>query len=253
MSQDKILSVIQKADSFFYTEHAKNELSLNVRDIHRLDLTKDKSKDRFGSQRYSRINLGVSTEQFTLLPSGMDFSTLSGDALAPLIQLNDTTSIRTDNVYSYGLRIVYAFPRQSYGFSWLDELADRTDDLRVSHYFSPILLNLSYRIKQDGVFVFIEKHEIGVVVIMDQQPILVNTYKINEVEEYLYFILLAFDQTGMSIKDETLFLSGQINKDTKLFEYLFKYVRNISFMDHKMDATKGGYRYFDLHSLMLYG
>ena len=56
-----------------------------------------------------------------------------------------------------------------------------------------------------------------------------NAFKYKTKEDFIYYLIFVLDQLKLNPEEIELVLSGLIDKNSKLFEMVYKYVRNITF------------------------
>lgn len=57
----------------------------------------------------------------------------------------------------------------------------------------------------------------------------VNAFEYHNAEDFLYYLLFAMEQLELNTEETELVLSGQILKTSPIFDYIWKYVRHVSF------------------------
>lgn len=57
-----------------------------------------------------------------------------------------------------------------------------------------------------------------------------NSYKYKTKEDFIYFVLAAFEQLSINPEEAKLVLLGIINKDGQLYDIIFQYIRHIQFI-----------------------
>jgi hypothetical protein len=70
-----------------------------------------------------------------------------------------------------------------------------------------------------------------------KELLFLNTFSFKTVDDFIYFLHAVLESKGLDAHSINLKLSGDIDKGGALFDALFRYVRNISFMGRSMDLS----------------
>ena len=110
------------------------------------------------------------------------------------------------------------------------------------------------------VLLFAETHVKGrffqAILLKDGNLMFINTFQFQSSKDFIYYVLLLFDQFDLKQEEVNLMLSGQLIKDSEIYRLLFRYIKKVNFIQHpsfisfgpKM-KTKPSYYYFDIFSL----
>jgi hypothetical protein len=101
------------------------------------------------------------------------------------------------------------------------------------NHFSSILidkiLQLEKHADNEKLYVHVNKDHFEIVVTNKGKLILYNTFDYSTKEDFIYYILFTIEQLKLNPEKIDLVLFGNIEKDSSLFEMLYKYIRHISF------------------------
>lgn len=78
-------------------------------------------------------------------------------------------------------------------------------------------------------FVNVRKTSIDIIITEGNKLLYQNSFSYMSKEDFIYYILLVLEQLKINPEEIDLNLSGLIEKDSKLFEIAFKYIRNVRF------------------------
>ncbi|MCD4769853.1 MAG: DUF3822 family protein [Bacteroidales bacterium] len=183
-------------------------------------------KDEFLRKSYHRYHIIFSFERNTLVPSGLFDPALKDDyfKLNHLIKegyvVSNNRLTNPDSVLLFDIRkdildlFVNAFPEAS-----------------LSHQVRPLLNSVFSKTKKTTdkyIRVNIEDTYFNIFVITGQNLQFFNTFRYRNTSDILYFTLFTFENLDLG-KDETLYLSGQIEKDDELYNGFMKYVTSLKF------------------------
>lgn len=82
------------------------------------------------------------------------------------------------------------------------------------------------------MYVNVAKNTIDIVVLASKKLLLCNQFSFITKEDFIYYILFVSEQLHLDNKLFNLFLTGDINSESALYELLYKYVKNIFFIEN---------------------
>jgi len=91
------------------------------------------------------------------------------------------------------------------------------------------LLNTYKNSSDDYCFVNVSNNNFEIVIIRDKKLVLFNCFSFQTKEDFIYYVLFTAEQLNLNPEEFKLVLLGTIEKDSDLYDILFKYIRNISF------------------------
>lgn len=103
------------------------------------------------------------------------------------------------------------------------------------HHFSTSLIDsliLHYK-NQTGkkVVVHVQASHFEVIVLEGKSLIFYNTFKYTSGEDFIYYLLFVCEQLKLNPEQLELLLTGEINRDSTIYNLLYKYIRNIKFSE----------------------
>jgi len=101
----------------------------------------------------------------------------------------------------------------------------------ASVFIESLLLTKRHSIEPMQVFVNVHSGFFDMVVIHDRKLRFSNSFAYATAEDFIYFVLFVFEQLKLLPEKNHVVLSGEIVKDSAIFEILYKYIRNISFAE----------------------
>lgn len=107
-----------------------------------------------------------------------------------------------------------------------------------------------------SVFANIRGNQAQLVVYDDGNLLFFNTFEFWKPSDLLYFVLLVYDQFKLNPETQTLQVAGALTADSELHKVLFRYIRDIRFLQPELPAewpvsgnTLPAHYWFDLLSL----
>ena len=103
----------------------------------------------------------------------------------------------------------------------------------LNHHASVLVESLLIQHKHNltpmQVFINVHTAFFDMVVINDRRLLFYNSFAYNTAEDFIYFVLFTFEQLKMTGENARVTLSGEIVKNSGVYEILHKYIRNLEF------------------------
>lgn len=94
------------------------------------------------------------------------------------------------------------------------------------------LIDLNKDTDDIKVYVHLSKNDFEVIVLKQNELILYNSFVLNTNEDFAYFILFIFEQLQLDRDVHNIILLGDIDHQSDLYKLIYKYVRNIEFLEY---------------------
>ncbi len=138
-----------------------------------------------------------------------------------LIQADSIPELKTHHVYELNKEIV-------------NHLLTYYPQATLIHLNTALLNYLSQLNGSKGgtnIFINTIAYTMSVFVFTDGELIMVNSYEFKSTKDYLYFVMLIFNQLGLEKSTTTIHLGGEMAKSSQIVSLLGKYYSKIEFMD----------------------
>lgn len=112
----------------------------------------------------------------------------------------------------------------------------------VFHHFSTALIESSLLIaKKSKTAVIVEVHVLPnsfqITVVKNQQLELYNTFNYQTSEDFIYYLLFVFNQLNIKNDEATIRLTGEVDKNSAIYDMLYKYINTIEFCELPNDLN----------------
>lgn len=119
-------------------------------------------------------------------------------------------------------------------------ITDHFEEAKFMH-ISNIILNdirILHQNKTLGkrIYVYISDRDIHITA-YDMELIFSNAFTYSTKEDFIYFILLTFDQLNMNPENDPLYFMGEISRSSALYNITWQYIRNIHFMGNQLASS----------------
>jgi hypothetical protein len=112
---------------------------------------------------------------------------------------------------------------------------------RIHHHSSVLIGSLllvnRHSINPMQVYVNVHSGFFDLVVINDRKLRFYNSFAYSSAEDFIYFVLFAFEQLKLLPEQAIVTLSGEIVKNSAIYEILYKYIRNLNFAEPVAQVT----------------
>lgn len=223
---------------------------------HGLELAAIFASDAHLKAAFSRIRVASSCRPSAIIPHRLYIEAEKQTYLSPLCELAEDDLVLHDEATRLAVHLIYPMSA-----SMRRLLQQHFPAFRLRHLNTCLLAALQGHLAaQSGyhVFVHVSGAQLLVMAFDRQELLLVNTFPYKSAKDFLYYVLLAYQQLGLPKADTPLFLSGQLVKDAEIYRLLYRYIDAVDFLSPPAVLKPGNklgqfppYFYFDLYSLAL--
>ena len=184
------------------------------------------SEDLF-YHRFASCTAAFYHEQSTLIPTDL-FDPAKIDAYLTLnTEVWDNSETAYDVLDGTGVANVYSL---STGARQL--LESKFPNVRTLHTSTPLLRQLLLQSAQSDepmLFAYVQPRVLQVLFAKKGKPVFFNAFPYTTPEDFIYYILYVCQQLHLDAEKVQLQLLGEIVKDSVLYEFTYKYIRNVQF------------------------
>jgi hypothetical protein len=206
---------------------------------------------------YQKVRLAWRGHRFTIVPARL----YNGDArqalLMNLTALSDQDTVLADPLPELDAFLVYALDQAQLTL-WRRTFIGA----RFYHVATPLLHRLAALSRNQGrpqVYAYFHDGWMTTIGLERDQLRFCNTFRCPDTKDYLYYLLLTYEQCGWKPDLVPLYLLGEVMRDAAIYKQLYRYVRDIQFLTATEGVTFGGamsehpgHLFFDLSSLHAY-
>ncbi len=212
--------------------------------------------DELLKQSYQTVRIGILDQRSTLVPSDLFDPEQKEVYLKNVVENIEDDTINFDALKPLGMVNLYAtntdFINQLYGYFPNAKINNAGSSLILGHRKiaenrtgRQICLNVRQGLLQISLF-------------DNKELLFYNSFIYESSQDFIYYVMLVFDQFQLKPEGNTVHISGQIVQDSEIYHLLFRYIRHLEMMpipDYYKLGAKGSkmedYQYFDLFSLKL--
>ena len=177
----------------------------------------------------SEVKLIYYNKTSTLVPSTLFDHKNSLNYLKYNTSINIDDIAANDEVLNHEINNVYIPNTEINNF-----IFDKFKTFDFFHYSSLIIEKVSNELAEkfsEKVFVNINDGFIDVLFFKDKKLMFYNSYDYNSDEDILFYLLFCFSELKLNPDEIHTVFSGSIDLDSKLYELIYTYVRNVELID----------------------
>ena len=258
------LSILVGEDRFFYlvSDTKQNVLVLKgyVRDNTESNFMESGIKDVFLTDLVLRLpyrttRIGYIGNDVTLMPEELYDASKKSTYFSNVLG-KEMKDLDSDTLTSLNIRNIYAF---SEGFSQVTK--SYFPNAKLYHIFTALLLGFKEHAKhQDGYNLYghVWSNKLFLVLYQKDELIFSNVYDFESAHDFLYFVMLIYNQFNLKPESDTINLSGMVIEDSEIHYNLLRYIRYVNFVPDPTFYRFGSsfrniskHLFFDLFSLKL--
>lgn len=211
-----ILSVTMGADSFFCTVWNQNSHLISV---NTLSVWDDFVQLNNGSPK---TVLSLQKTPFTLVARA-DFDSDSLELyLKNVASLDNTWKYDFDIIEALDMVVVYCVPEN------ISYQLKKETNTQITHS-ATAMIGQNLKRHSSAVCLDVDKESISITAISEGRLLIYNQYLAKTGNEILYFVGLVYQQLLLNRSEVPLILSGHITADSKLYQLLYKYFKELRF------------------------
>lgn len=186
---------------------------------------------------FKKTRLAWLAPRFSLIPARL----YNGDArrkmLANITNLKASETVLADAIPELDVFLIYALDQNK-----LDEWRRAYVGCRFYHALTPILHSLAQFTRQQGkahVYAYLRDGILYTIGIERNQLKFCNAFSCPAAKDYLYYVLLTYEQCGWKPNSVPLRVFGEILPGTEVFNLFYRYVRDMEFLQLKETLRLG--------------
>lgn len=177
---------------------------------------------------FGNVRLFLETRKSTLLPQAFSDATEHRNVLGFNHPLSDDEVVRADSIPSAGIIQLFAVKHNLE--NELRQLTRCHDFHCASSALLELLVGQFRNLKPDDkIFVHVRSRWFEMVYIKDKKLRFFNSFEYRSREDFVYFLLFALEQNGLSPETIEVVLLGEIAMESEVYNLIYRYVRNIGF------------------------
>lgn len=212
------------SENNFDTPHTPEELLF--------ELTGIISEEELLQNNFESVNLIYTTHNYTLVPGTLFDESKASEYLKFNTKILGTDYISYDEIESQNTVIVYV-PFVNIN-NYIFEKYGSFKYYHASTLLVQNLLTIEKHSQSTKVYLHILKDQFECIIFTNGKLQLCNSYTHKTAEDFIYYILFCFEQLKLNPDRVDTVLCGNITTESELYDILYTYVRNVSFINHSL-------------------
>ncbi len=183
------------------------------------------------SKSFKHVWLSYGGKQNTLIPRAL----FDKGAVRKYLEYNhpvpENHTVLSDNLKHTPAENIYSIPAELE-----DSLYKLWPDLAIRHLSTVLIESLGIHYKHiagdNMVFVNIREDCFDMIHFKQSRLYFYNLFPFRSREDFIYFLLAALEQLGLNPESVQLFISGNLVKESQLFDMIYRYIRHSDFIEH---------------------
>lgn len=213
-------------------------------------------QDEVLNTSFNKVTFSLADIPATLMPEKLFDAASAEHYVDPLIPPSADTVVHYDVLNSRDAVNLYRLPAS------INKLTSKIFAQKtIYHLYTPLIENfgrLSAKREGIGVYVNIRFRTMQVLVFKQKDLLFCNHFDFTSGKDFIYYLLLVFDQLKIKPTEVPVFLAGKITRESEIYHYIYRYIQKSEFVTYPdflqfdiLDKQDSEYHYFDLYSLAL--
>ncbi len=185
------------------------------------------SSDQMLSAGYRNVRLGWAVPEQTLIPNRLFRENQAAVYLGQSAKLTPAHTAWSDELGQMELHNVYALPQD-----WREQAQNAFPGSRQYHICSALLQQqraMGLQQPQPAVFVHL-RGNVLIISAFDRGALrFCNSFTYHSARDFIYYVMLAYEQAGLKPKGALTYLSGPIVEDSEIYRQISRYVPQLQF------------------------
>ncbi len=194
----------------------------------------------FDKIKYKSITVIVASEYFTIVPQAL----FEANAAAAILQFNTNISFEAE-IISKQINSIESTVIQAVPVNLKKGLEKLFGEVKLLHHTEPLIIESMTQFKNSNektLLAHIQNGHFELIAIANHKMIYFNSFKFVTTEDVAYYTLLVCETLKLNPEEITLKLCGEIEKKSAIYALLYKYIRNIEFLNsHRTFKYSGGF------------
>jgi len=197
-----------------------SEVSLQLKDLY--------SRHNWLSQPFQSVKLLLENNKSTLIPSPLFDETETSAFSKFNFTLTDDEILLFHKLNNLDAYILYPF--SSILSETVNELFPTHSKFSLSGVFIEALLIINKNINSlKRIYVNSRINYLDIAILDGRKLLYYNTFGYRTKEDFIYYVIFVIEQLRLNPEEIELILSGNVDKNSRIFEIVYKYIRNVSF------------------------
>ncbi len=183
---------------------------------------------------YEKSLITFKNSKYTFIPSPLYINEEEELYLKFNQDIEKSDIIKSDLIKNINSHNIYAIPKLTEYF-----ISENFKNISLHHHITSLIEIIIFKFKNtdenNSVFINLSQSFVDIIVLGNQKLLLCNTFNFKTGEDFIYYLMFVFEQMKLNPENTCLTIMGEIEKESALYTYIEKYIRNIVFIERNSD------------------
>jgi hypothetical protein len=247
--QSPLKPIISKTDeSFDPFDTSKNSLFVQLSETHVSWCILDNERNRYVAiesfasylqelaenitlirQPFETVSLMIENNRSTLIPAPLFDPAEKKSYLEFIHEKDDATETLYDTLQQLEIVNVYGASAKL-----LEAALQVFPGAKIFHHSSALIqsiwMNYKNRISHKKVFLHVRENDFDLLIFDGKQLNYYNAFHFSAASDIIYYVIFVMEQLTLNPEETELVLLGHIEKESEIYDLLYRYIRNIEFV-----------------------
>jgi hypothetical protein len=180
-------------------------------------------------QPFSSVRLMIENNRSTLIPAPLFDPAEKESYLEFIHEKEDGTETLYDHLQQLGIVNVYGGSAKL-----LEAGMEIFPGAKIFHHSTALIeslwMNYKNRISRKKVFIHVRENDFDLLVFDGKQLNYYNAFHFQAPTDLIYYVIFVMEQLTLNPEETEVVLMGNIEKESELYDLLYRYIRNIEFI-----------------------
>ena len=186
------------------------------------------AQDDYLKAAYQKIRIAAVSPIFTLVPERLYNPAEKRTYLQEIANLSYDKDIRSDELRAAQARLVYALPQ-----TMTNLIQNQWMGGQLFHATTAFLAGLLQRVSTPAaptLYLQVYSGWLVAALVEGKNLLFVNSFQYLDAKDFLYFVLLVFDQYKLTPEETPVCITGQLIEQSEIYPLLRRYIRQVQFL-----------------------
>lgn len=192
-------------------------------------LTTILAEESFLQLSFQETTIHWTSPYFTIIPNKLYSEADKAQYLLPLKETSEVAEMYlADPLFFIDSKLIYTIPTDLHGLL----MQPFNQEAYLQHSFSALIEKFREQAgKKKELFVNVRDYWLQIFFFDHQELIFVNQFQFPSEKDFLYYVLLAYDQFKLDPNEVPLHIAGMLFRDSTIYQQLYLYIRHLDFVD----------------------
>lgn len=207
-------------------------------DILHDEVLKFLDENAFMGQKFQNARIVLDHKDFNFLPKAFYKTDQIHQQFSFSQDIHYKHYISSHEIVGSDRMIYYSIPQRINNL--IQDYFEGAPIYHIDHVFQHEVLKLHKNKKRPStMYVYVSNRDFHILVMSKEEVLFQNAFNFTSKEDFIYFILLTYDQLEMNPEEDPIYLLGEISRSSALYNICWQYVRHVKLLNDYTDMIIG--------------